>query len=144
MCEHRDVFSIGSIHAALRSPAPVEKDGKHHIATFCASLRRNINVLICNARLPAHHRLSVTTPRFCLHILLRQPSIYRRTDSIHHNHHHHHNPEGVVYRNFCLNSATVAVSEITSRRWWCIESLSPICEPDHPTAVLPPFCPGRS
>ena len=26
---------------------------------------------------------------------------------------------------FCLNSSTVAVSEIASRRWWCIESLFP-------------------
>ena len=47
----------------------------------------------------------------------------RKTDSIHH--HHHHHPEGVVYRSFCLNSSTFAVSEIASRRWWCIESLFP-------------------
>ena len=45
----------------------------------------------------------------------------RKTDSI-----HHHYPEGVVYRSSCLNSSTVAVSEIPSRRWWCIESLFPI------------------
>ena len=42
----------------------------------------------------------------------------RKTDSI-----HHHHPEGVVYRSFCFNSSTVAVSKVTSRRWWCIESL---------------------
>ena len=47
----------------------------------------------------------------------------RKTDSEHH--HHHHHPEGVVYRNWCLNSGTVAVSNITSRRWWGTESLSP-------------------
>ena len=40
-------------------------------------------------------------------------------------HHHHHHPEGVVYRSFCLNSSTFAVSQIASRRWWCIESLCP-------------------
>ena len=28
---------------------------------------------------------------------------------------------GVVYRGFCLNAGTVEVSEIASRRWWCIE-----------------------
>ena len=44
----------------------------------------------------------------------------RMTDSI-----HHHHPEGVVYRSFCLNSGTVAVSKVTSRRWWCIESIFP-------------------
>ena len=38
---------------------------------------------------------------------------------------HHHHPEGVVYRCFCLNSSTFAVSEIVSRRWWCIESPFP-------------------
>ena len=48
--------------------------------------------------------------------------IYRKTDSIH----HHHHPEGVVYRNCCLNSSTFVVSETVSRRWWCIESLFPI------------------
>ena len=32
---------------------------------------------------------------------------------------------GVVYRGFCLNSGIVAVSNVTSRRWWCIESLFP-------------------
>ena len=46
--------------------------------------------------------------------------ITRKTDSI------HHHPEGMVYRSFCLNSGTVAISKITSRRWWCIESLFPI------------------
>ena len=40
-------------------------------------------------------------------------------------HHHHHHPEGMVYRNLCLNSSTLAVSEIASRRWWCIESVFP-------------------
>ena len=54
----------------------------------------------------------------------------RKTDSIHHHHHlhhhHHHHPEGVVYRSFCLNSGTLAVPKVTSRRWWwCIESLFP-------------------
>ena len=38
---------------------------------------------------------------------------------------HHHLPEGVVHRSCCLNSSTFAVSEIVSRRWWCIESLLP-------------------
>ena len=47
----------------------------------------------------------------------------RKSGFIHH--HHHHHPEGVVYRSFCLNSSTVAVSEIASRRLWCIESLFP-------------------
>ena len=45
---------------------------------------------------------------------------HRKTESI-----HHHHPEGVVYRSVCLNSGTVAVSNITSRRWWCIESVFP-------------------
>ena len=31
----------------------------------------------------------------------------------------------VVYRGFRLNSGTVAVSKIISKRWWCIESLFP-------------------
>ena len=44
----------------------------------------------------------------------------RKTDSI-----QHHHPEEVVYRSSCLNSGGVAVSEVTSRRWWCIESLFP-------------------
>ena len=35
-------------------------------------------------------------------------------------------PPRVVYRGFCLNSVAVAVSKVTSRRWWCIESLFPI------------------
>ena len=60
----------------------------------------------------------------------------RKTDSIHHHHHqhhqhhqHHHHPEGVVYRGFCLNSSTIAVSKGTSRRrWWCIESFFPFSE----------------
>ena len=34
-------------------------------------------------------------------------------------------PHGLVYRSFCLNSSTLAVSKVTSRRWWCIESLFP-------------------
>ena len=49
-------------------------------------------------------------------------NIHLKTDSIQ----HHHHPEGVVYRNFCFNSGTIAVSKITSRRWWCVESLFPI------------------
>ena len=40
----------------------------------------------------------------------------RKSDSTHHQH-----SEGVVYRGFCLNSSTVAVSKMASRRWWCIE-----------------------
>ena len=42
-------------------------------------------------------------------------AIVRKSDFI------HHHPGGVVYGSFCLNSSTVAVSKITSRRWWCIE-----------------------
>ena len=34
----------------------------------------------------------------------------------------------VVHRSFCLTSSTLAVSEIASRRWWCIESLFPVYE----------------
>ena len=49
----------------------------------------------------------------------------RKSESIHH---HHHHPEGVVYRGVCLNYGAVAVSEITSRRWWCIESAFPVSE----------------
>ena len=45
----------------------------------------------------------------------------RKSESIH----HHHHPEGVLHRDFCLNSGTVAVSTITSRRWSCIESVFP-------------------
>ena len=44
----------------------------------------------------------------------------RKTDSI-----HHHHSEGVVHRSCCLNSSTFAVSKVTSRRWWCTESLFP-------------------
>ena len=47
----------------------------------------------------------------------------RKTDSI-----HHHHLEGVVYRSFCRNSGTVAVSKVTSRRWWCMEALFPCKE----------------
>ena len=39
--------------------------------------------------------------------------------------HRHHHPEGVVYRSVCLYSSAGAVSEVASRRWWCIESLLP-------------------
>ena len=46
--------------------------------------------------------------------------VSRKTDSI------HHHPKGVVYRSFCFNSGTVAVSKVTSRRWWCIESPLPV------------------
>ena len=52
----------------------------------------------------------------------------RKSDFIHHNHH----PEGVVYRNFGLNSSTFAISEIASKRWWCIESLFPNAAPFRP------------
>ena len=45
----------------------------------------------------------------------------RKSDFVH----HHHHPDGVVYRSFCLNSSAFAVSEIASRRRWCIESLFP-------------------
>ena len=49
------------------------------------------------------------------------PRFPPKTDSI-----HPHHPEGVVYGSFfCLNSGTVAVSKVPSRRWWCIESLFP-------------------
>ena len=44
----------------------------------------------------------------------------RKTDSTHHRH-----PEGVVYRSFCLSSATFAVAQVHSRRGWCVESLFP-------------------
>ena len=51
---------------------------------------------------------------------------HRNIDSIHNRpQHHHHHPKGVVYRSYCLNSGTVAVSTTTSRMWWCIESLFP-------------------
>ena len=39
----------------------------------------------------------------------------RRSDLVRHSH-----PKGVVYRLFSLNSSTDAVSEIASRRWWCV------------------------
>ena len=53
--------------------------------------------------------------------VLGEVTAVRKSDFIH----HHHHPEGVVYRSFCLNSSTFAVSEIASGRWWCIESLFP-------------------
>ena len=53
------------------------------------------------------------------------PVVIRKTDSLHHHHHHHHHSDGVVYRIVCLNSSTVAVSEIVSRRWWCTEFVFP-------------------
>ena len=49
--------------------------------------------------------------------------VSRKTDSIHHRH-----PERVVYRSCCLNYGTVAVSKVTSRRSWCIESLFPVID----------------
>ena len=49
--------------------------------------------------------------------------VVRKTDSI-----HHHHPEGVVYRGFCLNSSTVAVSKFPFRWWWCIESVFPVVD----------------
>ena len=49
----------------------------------------------------------------------------------------HHHPEGVVYRSFCINSGTVAVSEVTSRWWWwCIESL--FASPSRPPRAASP------
>ena len=39
---------------------------------------------------------------------------------------HHDHPEGAVYRSFCLNSSTSAVSEIASRRWWRVEHMVPV------------------
>ena len=51
----------------------------------------------------------------------------RKSDFTHRRHHH---PEGVVYRSFCLNSSTFAVSEIASRRWWCIAFPLPRLLPD--------------
>ena len=50
--------------------------------------------------------------------LLAGTDIFWKTDSI-----NHHHPEGVVYRSLCLNYSTLAVRKVTSRRWWCIESL---------------------
>ena len=79
----------------------------------------------------------------------------RKTDSIHHHHqhqqqqqqqhHHHHHPEGVVYRNFCLNSSTFVASEIASMTWWwCIESLFPGATPDtYPDTTSLPAHPTR-
>ena len=48
--------------------------------------------------------------------------MFRKTESIH----YHRHPEGVVYGSFCLNSGTVAVSKLISRRWWCIEYMFPM------------------
>ena len=36
---------------------------------------------------------------------------------------HHHHQEGAACRSFGFNSSTFAVSKVTSRRWWRIESL---------------------
>ena len=65
--------------------------------------------------------LDVTLPFLPCCIVL----LVRKTDSIHHHHHHHHHhhPEGVAYRSLYLNYGRVAVPKVTSRRWWCIESL---------------------
>ena len=55
----------------------------------------------------------------------------RKTDSI-----HHHHPEGVVYRGFCINSGTVAVSKFPFRWWRCIESVFPKSErPEHANMI---------
>ena len=59
-------------------------------------------------------------------------TIIRKTDSI-----HHHHPEGVVYRSFCLNSGTVAVSKVTSGRRWCTESLFPFSQLPRPRRAEP-------
>ena len=45
----------------------------------------------------------------------------RKSDFVH----HHHHPEGLVYRGFCFNSSTSAVSKVTSRMWRSVESLFP-------------------
>ena len=58
-------------------------------------------------------------PTIFIALVLQIP---RKSDFLH----HHQHPEGVVYRSFCLNSNTFAVSEIVSRRGWCIESLFPV------------------
>ena len=57
----------------------------------------------------------------CPRLGCRDVAKNRKTDSIHH-HHHHHYPDGVAYRGFCLYSGTVSASNITSRRWRCLES----------------------
>ena len=75
-----------------------------------------------------HPHTKYSYPRvFCatstLNTLTSGSCVIRKSHFVHH--HHHHHPGGVVYRSFCLNSNTFAVSEIASRRWWCIESLFP-------------------
>ena len=67
----------------------------------------------------------------------RRESAHRKSDSI-----HHHHTEGVVYRGFCLNSGTVAVSKVSSRRWWCMESVFPTQAP--PAAEVPTSTPSAS
>ena len=71
-------------------------------------------------RKPCHAPTSQVSPhRKAAAVAVRRlQTVNRKTDAI-----HRHHPEGVVYRSFHLNSSTFAVSEVVSRRWWCIESL---------------------
>ena len=59
----------------------------------------------------------------------------RKTASI-----HRHHPEGVVYGSVCLNSGTLAVSEITSCRWWCIKYVFPYVDSENATSSEIPYC----
>ena len=84
-----------------------------------ASRGKGESSVLCLDSLTANY-MAIT--RYVLYMLCSNLYvIYRKTDSI-----HHHHPEGVVYRSVCLNSSRVAVSKVTSRRWWCIEYLFPI------------------
>ena len=74
----------------------------------------------CSDFLPARLRGRWRSSLMRRRVLLR--TICRKTDSI-----HHHHPEGLCREAPCLNSSAVAVSEVASRRWWCIESLFPKC-----------------
>ena len=67
-----------------------------------------------------HLQIGRTNEQPSLAVLGRRRSLNRKTESIHH---HHHHLEGVVYRSFCLDYSTIAVSYIVSRRWRSIESL---------------------
>ena len=64
--------------------------------------------------------ISIVTVKLMSRVLAMVMCVSRKNDFI------HHNPEGLVYRSFCLNSSTFAVSETASRRWWCIEYLFPV------------------
>ena len=75
--------------------------------------------LLCKYIVTAVHHYSTRLRRACNTYGKRRR---RKTDSIH----LHHRPEGVVYRTFCFDSSTSAVSETASRRWWCVEISLPI------------------